>query len=186
MVELNRADEWPAFLSRMRHQFEQLVDSKPTCLDDIVQELRKENESITFLDVMRDRLADVQETDLHELAPQMQRHGYYASVQGPWLVCSKSKKRHDTMLFAAQAAQVLAEANMMLIPLPNPQYTESKSRRLKPIPGQAVRHGRLVHLSFLWPSHQCRVLLFIRSFCISTFLRQAEHSQRSVHAFVRV
>ena len=61
----------------------------------------------------------------NDLAPQMQRHGYYASVQGPWLVCSKSKKQHDTMLFAAQAAQVLAEANMMLIPLPNAQHTES-------------------------------------------------------------
>jgi len=61
----------------------------------------------------------------NDLAPQMQRHGYYASVQGPWLVCSKCKKQHDTMLFAAQAAQVLAEANMMLIPLSNAQYTES-------------------------------------------------------------
>jgi hypothetical protein len=125
MVELNGADERPAFLSRMRQQFEQLMESKPTCLDDIVQELGKQNESITFLDVMRDRLAGVKDADLHDLAPQMQRHGYYASVQGPWLVCSKSKKQHDTMLFAAQAAQVLAEANMMLIPLPNAQHTES-------------------------------------------------------------
>jgi hypothetical protein len=82
VVELNRADEWPAFFSRMRQQFEQLVESKPTCLDDIVQALGNQNESITFLDVMRDRLAGVKDADLHDLAPQMQRHGYYASVQG--------------------------------------------------------------------------------------------------------
>ena len=145
MVELNGADEWPAFLSRMRQQFEQLMESKPTCLNDIVQELGKQNESITFLDVMRDRLAGVKDADLHDLAPQMQRHGYYASVQGPWLVCSKSKKQHDTMLFAAQAAQVLAEANMMLIPLPNAQYTESISP-LEFRSAALFRHGRLVHL----------------------------------------
>jgi len=125
MIELNRSDEWAAFSSRMRHQFEQLVESRPKSLDDIVQRLRKQNESITFLDALRDRVADVEDADLHGLAPQMQRYGYYASIQGPWLICSKSKKRHDTMLFAAQAAQVLAEANMMLIPLPDSQHTNS-------------------------------------------------------------
>ena len=145
MVELNRADEWPAFFSRMRQQFEQLIESKPTCLDDIVQALGNQNESITFLDVMRDRLAGVKDADLHDLAPQMQRHGYYASVQGPWLVCSKSKKQHDTMLFAAQAAQVLAEANMMLIPLPT-QYTELISPLEFRSADRLFRHGRLVHL----------------------------------------
>ena len=56
---------------------------------------------------------------------QMQRHGYYASIQGPWLVCSKSKKQHDTMLFAAQAAQVLAEANLMVVPRTADQYAGS-------------------------------------------------------------
>jgi len=90
VVNSTGLDEWPAFLSRMRQQFEQLIESKPTCLDDIVQALGKQNESITFLDVMRDRLAGVKDADLHDLAPQMQRHGYYASVQGPWL-CSKRK-----------------------------------------------------------------------------------------------
>jgi hypothetical protein len=24
-------------------------------------------------------------------------YGYYASIEGPWLVCSKSKKQHDTI-----------------------------------------------------------------------------------------
>jgi hypothetical protein len=55
----------------------------------------------------------------------MERHGYYASIQGPWLVCSKSKKQHDTMLFAAQAAQLLAEANMMVVARTADQYAES-------------------------------------------------------------
>jgi len=55
----------------------------------------------------------------------MQRLGYYASIQGPWLVCSKTKKQHDTMLFAAQAAQVLAAANMMLASAPSTGRAES-------------------------------------------------------------
>jgi hypothetical protein len=55
----------------------------------------------------------------------MQSQGYYASVQGPWLVCSKSKKQHDTLLFAAQAAQVLAASNLMLAPVDNSRRTES-------------------------------------------------------------
>jgi hypothetical protein len=55
----------------------------------------------------------------------MERHGYYASIQGPWLVCSKSKKQHDTMLFAAQAPQLLAEANMMVVARTADQYAES-------------------------------------------------------------
>ena len=106
--EFNRTDDWSKFMSRMRHQFEQLLGSKPTCLPDMVQELRKHDNSITFLDIVRDRVPGVKDTDLRVLPGQMQSQGYYASVQGPWLVCSKSKKQHDTLLFAAQAAQVLA------------------------------------------------------------------------------
>jgi hypothetical protein len=63
------------------------------------------NDSITFLDSVRDSVPGVKDTDLRVLPGQMQRQGYYASIQGPWLVCSKSKKQHDTLLFAAQAAR---------------------------------------------------------------------------------
>ena len=123
--ELNKADDWSEFMSRMRHEFEGLVESKPACVQDVVQELRKHDESITFLDAMRDVVPEVKDLDLQVLPAQMQHHGYYASLQGPWLVCSKSKKHHDTMLFAAQAAQVLAEANMTVVPLRTPRRTES-------------------------------------------------------------
>jgi len=123
--ELNRTDNWSEFTRRMRHEFEELIKSKPTCVQDVVQELRKHDESITFLDALRDSVAAVKDTDVQVLPRQMQHHGYHASIQGPWLVCSKSKKQHDTMLFAAQAAQVLAEANMMVVPRTADQYAES-------------------------------------------------------------
>jgi len=109
----------------MRQQFEGLVESKPACIQDVLQELRKHNESITFLDAMRDSVAEVKDINLQALPRQMQHHGYYASIQGPWLVCSKSKKQHDTMVFAAQAAQVLAETNMMVVAGNADQYAES-------------------------------------------------------------
>jgi hypothetical protein len=114
--ELN-TDDWSEFMSRMRNEFEKLIESKPACVQDIVRELRKHDDSITFLDAIGDSTPEVKDVDPQALPAQMQRHGYYASLQGPWLVCSKSKKQHDTMLFAAQAAQVLAEANMTLVPL---------------------------------------------------------------------
>src|SRR3954453_10058223 len=114
--ELNKTENWSEFMWRMRHDFEGLVESKPTCIQDVVQELRKHDESITLLDALRDSVAAVKDTDVQVLPRQMQHHRYHASIQGPWLVCSKSKKQHDTMLFAAQAAQVLAEANMMVAP----------------------------------------------------------------------
>jgi hypothetical protein len=123
--ELNRTDNWSEFMRRMRREFEELVHSKPTCIQDVVQELRKHDESITFLDAMRDSVAEVKDTDVQVLPSQMQDHGYYASIQGPWLVCSKSKKQHDTMLFATQAAQVLAEANIMVVPRTADQNAES-------------------------------------------------------------
>ena len=123
--DFNRADDWSKFMSRMRHQFEQLLGSKPTCLPDMVQELRKHDDSITFLDIVRDSVPGLKDTDLRVLPGQMQRQGYYASVHGPWLVCSKSKKQHDTLLFAAQAAQVLAEADMMVVPRTAEQDVES-------------------------------------------------------------
>ena len=113
--EVNRTEDWSEFMRRMRHEFEELVGSKPACVQDVVQELRKHDDSITCLDALRDGVAAVKDTDVQVLPRQMQHHGYHASVQGPWLVCSKSKKQHDTMLFAAQAAQVLAEANMMVL-----------------------------------------------------------------------
>jgi hypothetical protein len=123
--ELNKAADWSEFTSRMRHQFEALIKSQPRSLREIVQELRQHDESITFLDGMRDNLPEVKDMDLQILPAQMQRHGYYASLQGPWLVCSKSKRQHDSMLFAAQAAQVLAEANMAVVPLRTSRRTES-------------------------------------------------------------
>ena len=123
--ELNRTDNWSEFMRRMRHDFEGLVESKPACVQDVVQELRKHDDSITFLDALRDSVAEVKDTDVQVLPRQMQHHGYYSSIQGPWLVCSKSKKQHDTMLFAAQAAQVLAEANLMVVPRTADQYAKS-------------------------------------------------------------
>ena len=123
--ELNRTDNWTEFMRRMRHEFEELIKSKPTCVQDVVQELRKREESITFLDALRDSVAEVKDTDVQVLPRQMQHHGYHASIQGPWLVCSKSKKQHDTMLFAAQGAQVLAEANMMVAPRIADQHAKS-------------------------------------------------------------
>jgi hypothetical protein len=122
---LNRTDDWSEFMRRMRHEFEELIKSKPTCVQDVVQELRKREESITFLDALRDSVAEVKDTDVQVLPRQMQHHGYHASILGPWLVCSKSKKQHDTMLFAAQAAQVLAEANLMVVPRTADQYAKS-------------------------------------------------------------
>jgi hypothetical protein len=122
---LNRTDDWSEFMRRMRHEFEELIKSKPTCVQDVVQELRKREESITFLDALRDSVAEVKDTDVQVIPRQMQHHGYHASIQGPWLVCSKSKKQHDTMLFAAQAAQVLAEANLMVVPRTADQYAKS-------------------------------------------------------------
>jgi hypothetical protein len=123
--EVNRTDDWSDFMRRMRHEFEGLVGSKPADVQDVVQELRKHDDSITFLDALRDSVAEVKDTDVQVIPRQMQRHGYYASIQGPWLVCSKSKKQHDTMLFAAQAAQVLAEANLMVVPRTADQYAKS-------------------------------------------------------------
>ena len=122
--ELNRTDQWSEFMSRMRHQFEELLESEPACLQDIVQQLREHEDSVTFLDIVRDSVPAVKEIDLQVLPRQMQGLGYYASIQGPWLVCSKTKKQHDTMLFAAQAAQVLAAANLMLASVPSTERTE--------------------------------------------------------------
>ena len=123
--ELNRTEDWSAFMSRMHHQFEGLLESKPTCLQDVVHELRGREDSITFLDILRDSVPGLKDADLQVLGTQMQREGHYASIQGPWLVCSKSKKQHDTLVFAAQAAQVLAASNMMLASLPDGRHMES-------------------------------------------------------------
>ena len=123
--ELTRIDEWSEFMSRMCHQFEELLGSQPTCIEDIVQELRGRADSITFLDIMRDSVPALKDKDLQVLRTQMQRQGHYASIQGPWLVCSKSRKQHDTMLFAAQAAQVLAASDMMLAPISSSRRMES-------------------------------------------------------------
>jgi hypothetical protein len=115
LAELNGPECSSDFMLRMVSQFEQLLESKPACVDDIVQELRERDESLTFLDALRDRVPELRNTKPETLWDNMQKHGYYASVQGSWLVCSKNKRRHDTMLFAAQASQVLANANMMLV-----------------------------------------------------------------------
>src|SRR3954469_6737277 len=100
--ELNKAENWSEFMSRMRHQFEELLESKPTCLQDMVQELREREDSMTFLDIVRDSVSAVKGTYRQGRRRQMQREGHYATIQGPWLVCTKSKKQHDTMLVAAQ------------------------------------------------------------------------------------
>ena len=142
MGELNRTDDWPEFMSRMRHQFEELLELKPTCLKDMLQELREHQDSITILDIVRDSVPAVKDIDLTDLPTQMQRLGYYASIQGPWLVCSKSKKQHDTMLFAAQAAQALAAANMMLASVPTTGRTEYESRRLSKAPRRPRRRSK--------------------------------------------
>lgn len=123
--ELNRTDDWSEFISRMCHQLEHLLESKPTCLQDIVEELREHEQSMTFLDVVRDSVPMVKDVDLQVLPRQMQAHEYYASMQGPWLVCSRSKKQHDTMLFAAQATQVLAATGMMLASVPGSRHANS-------------------------------------------------------------
>ena len=115
LAELNRPECCSDFMSRMVSQFEQLLESKPACLGDIIHQLTKHDESLTFLDPLRDRVPGLRNTKPETLRDSMQKHGYYASVQGSWLVCSKTKKRHDTMLFAAQASEVLANANMMLV-----------------------------------------------------------------------
>jgi hypothetical protein len=116
ITELDRPHGWSKFVSRMVHEFEELIESNPACVEDIVQVLCKHEESITFLDALRDCVPEVREAEVQVLPRQMQHRGYYSSIQGPWLVCSKTKKEHDAMLFAAQASQVLADANMMLVP----------------------------------------------------------------------
>jgi hypothetical protein len=123
--ELKRTDDWSEFMQRMCHGFERSIEANPTCVADIVQELRKRDASITCLDLIRDRLAEVKDADLRDLPTDMHRHGYYASAEGPWLVCSKSKKQQDTMLFAAKAAQVLSEANLMLVHRSSKEQKES-------------------------------------------------------------
>ena len=68
------------------------LESKPTCLKDMLQELREHQDSITFLDIVRDSVPAVKDIDLTVLPTQMQRLGYYASIQGNrGSVCSKSK-----------------------------------------------------------------------------------------------
>jgi hypothetical protein len=115
MTGLDRPHGWSQFVSRMVHEFEELIESNPACVEDIVQVLCKHEESITALEPLRDRVPEVRDAKVQILPIVMQHRGYYASIQGPWLVCSKSKKEHDAMLFAAQASQVLADANMMLV-----------------------------------------------------------------------
>ena len=102
--ELNRTDQWSEFMSRMRNEFEKLIESKPACVQDIVRELRKHDDSITFLDAIGDSIPEVKDVDPQVLPAQMQHHGYYASLQGPWLVCSKSKS--STILCSLQPKQL--------------------------------------------------------------------------------
>ena len=58
---------------------------------DLFDELRKHDDSITFLEIVRDSVRGVKDSDLRLLPGQMQRQGYYASVQGPWLVSQGAK-----------------------------------------------------------------------------------------------
>jgi hypothetical protein len=50
---------WSDFMSRMVSQFDQLVEAKPTCVEDVVQELTKRAESVTFFDVLRDSVPEM-------------------------------------------------------------------------------------------------------------------------------
>src|SRR5205085_2485877 len=93
-----RSHDWHDFMSRMAHQFEQLLGSRPSCLDDIIRELRKQDDSITFLEPLSRFVPNTQDAETDGLTAAMQQHGYYASVQGSWLICSKNKKQHDAML----------------------------------------------------------------------------------------
>jgi len=141
--ELNKTENWSEFMWRMRHDFEGLDESKPACVQDVVQELRKHDDSITCLDALRDGVAAVKDTDVQVLPRQMQHHGYHASVQGPWLVCSKSQKQHDTMLLADQAAQVLGEGGSA-----EALYVRvSQSRSIEPAPGGRVPPQYRGHLA---------------------------------------
>jgi hypothetical protein len=126
--ELDKAHDWPEFVSRMAHDFEGVINSRPSCAEDVVCALCKHDDSITPLVELSVCLPELKKSEMQVLPRQMQNRGYYASVQGPWLVCSTNKKRHDAMLFAAQAAQVLAEANMMLVPAP-PNHDKVGDRR---------------------------------------------------------
>jgi hypothetical protein len=91
--ELNKTDDWSSeFMSRMRHQFEALIESQPTSLQHIIQELRKHDESITFLDAMNDGALEVKQIDLRILPAQMQHHGYYGLPSGAMARLLKEQK----------------------------------------------------------------------------------------------
>ena len=100
--ELNTAD-WSEFMSRMRNEFEKLIESKPACVQDIVRELRKHDDSITFLDAIGDSIPEVKDVDPQVLPAQMQHHGYYASLQGPW---SAQRAKNSTILCSLQPKQL--------------------------------------------------------------------------------
>jgi hypothetical protein len=51
--EDNDKEEWPDFMSRMIEGFDHLIDSRPGSLEDVIDELRTHEESITFLDPIR-------------------------------------------------------------------------------------------------------------------------------------
>jgi hypothetical protein len=48
-TELDKPQGWPQFVSRMVHEFEELVEANPACVEDIVQVLCKHEESIKDL-----------------------------------------------------------------------------------------------------------------------------------------
>src|SRR4051794_40423994 len=97
-----REHDWSEFISRMACQFEELLQSKPSRTEDIVHELRKHDDSLTLLEPLRRLLPSMHDTVSQVISGAMQHDGYYASVEGPWLICSRTKKQHDAMVFAAQ------------------------------------------------------------------------------------
>ena len=125
----NRTDDWSKFMSRMRHQFEQLLGSKPTCLPDMDRSSANPTIPSRFsILCVIEFLGEGQRT--YGILPgQMQRQGYYASVQAPWLVCSKSRSTM-TLCCSLPKQLVLAASDLMLAPVDNSRRTKIGSGRL--------------------------------------------------------
>jgi hypothetical protein len=65
--ELDRGHDWTDFVSRMVHEFEELVESNPACVEDIVQTLCKHEESITPLNTLCHCVPEVRDAEVQVL-----------------------------------------------------------------------------------------------------------------------
>ena len=87
----------------MRNEFEKLIESKPACVQDIVRELRKHDESITFLDAIGDSVPEVKDVDrklsrrkcnVTGTMPLFRGHGSSAQrAKGSTILCSLQPKQ---------------------------------------------------------------------------------------------